>query len=1571
MADVDVLSRSKDLEDKEREQGIKKVQDNIPTVKEEKPAVPEAKKPGARLDALMAETSKPKEPEQLVEGNEEPLMSYEDAKLMTPMEDTTETDPVTGKTVMEELLEIDDDIILNYKAERPKPVQTSWLRNALSGFVESGINGTKLPAQLSIWGGMLLNKAGTETLGKRMIEWGNEKVNNIDYFLNEINPYAERESLTYTVASAIGDVVTAFGIGKAVKAAAVATKESALEASEGLIDKVMAGTVSHEQVASKVARMKKVAKAADAFKMGERAIPFVYMMGRDIGSFTEERIKQYNDNFGRIDWERLTPENITKELLASSIYGAGATWMEKKLGLGLILKNAPKGADISLNAIRSYVLRGGEGVNTIAGRHAILSYLGLSAASEFITEASQELWQVSQEVFFKLPEKYHKDGKEVFEYRQKEFGETLQRIGVSAVIGAAIGGTSSFIIVQSAKNDFVNTAAPVMETVYKTTGRNGTVLGAEEAKMWARKDSSEIFNKYYGTSAHILAKELQTQQSLATASGNPYAQLNNYMLNKINNFMASAKRAGVEVNITDPQLEASNAAIEISYMLTNLLSTKGVSIQNWQNDLDVSIDRIADGSIVFDVSWGQGQNKTKLFSTSGGAGINTNTYYQQLTDEERASMENWEEVPVERVEETTENKTNEEYKTQDNRKINAQLIITKPNGETVTLQDAQGNIVTNVEEVNNYTKAVERLNQIEEEAIKSISLKDNQAGAFNTSLGAIFINPRVSNPTTMLHEFGHMYFENLFSTLNNLESFRNTKLGEAAMDLFRELGVKPGQTHLTTRQSELLADLMTARLSGSAVEGLNSKGIHHRKLVNSLKYIQGDAKRRAVQGFAKYNKGRFISISPAAKRLLNEVFDMPLDQIKARVDDKGLYNKFYKDASKINSKLPTEALDRVAKGVLAKDFANLSSEEKSLAGDVLVNSLAEEGDVAGIKEYFKSNIEWNINSLDLSTTRGQINKFFVESANAIAAREGLSPQEVIANDMLYQTISPLAEEVKAVSEEVAKGEDTSVEKLGAFGLLTRLLTRYRYAAMLGNISTATLTGVSDVSNMLYAKAINLMSGKWKGVENTVSEGVHKEVMDKARDTFLQTMSANQFAFETEDSYNRKVQQANATTGNKVLDKVANALSWASVAPTGGIDFLVKTPYGISQGEMRASKLAQTSSMTADEIMLDAQNFVPATEEGRKVREEVQNAMKDIEFMSEGEGGNTVGENITKVFTKALDDILTIIPNKEVRSFARSAILPFNTIATGQAARVINALWLLPKSVIGGMEAMYKAKVNGDGEAFVKYAEGMKPYLRDGISTAILAALLGALFDDDDFMPSYDNATDKQKKVARAANIPFNSIKIGNTWVSIEYAGVLKSAFYMLPSVKKVLKGEPMEAAWAYVKGAWDALLESPAAELLASGYKDFKEKDAGKAVENYLWSYFPRMVTSFQQLDGKTNYYSPLTGDNTLTPANNAYRFVFGSRVRESTIEQTNALIAARRGVNLVQTIKSTEKYKDLPEDKKKEAEKYFAESYHILIENYLKYGVPEGDDPAQIKKIVRKLASKAREEAFRKIGVK
>ena len=1549
MPQVDVLSESKQIDDKERIRANKQVSESIPSIptveQEESPTTtPTTRKPGERLDIVMSNT-----PDTKSSGSyEDVLLDWGDARLSTPMEDTTTYNPITGKTVMEELTGIQDDIVMNYISPNPKPYSSNWLKEAGTGLYESVINGAKLPAQLSIWGGMLASSVGHDTLGKNMIEWGNEKINNIDYMLNELNPGVNRSTLAYNISSAIGDVFAALVLGKASKILSTKIPYTPAEA----VFKEIGGKMTLAADQNKLQRFLTATKmdVVRAFDFGSRAVPFAYMMGRDIGSFTEERIKQYNDSFNNIDWERLSLDNIHKELGATTIYGVGATWMEKKLGLGLLMKNAPKGADISLNAIRNYVLRGGEAVNSVAGKHAIMSYLGLSVASEAFTEASQELWQVSQEIFFKLPEKYRADGEDVFAYRQKEFGETLQRIATSALIGGTIGGASASIMVQGAKNQFVSTASPVLEEVYTTTGREGKVLSPAEAKIYANRDASKIFYDYYGKSTSILAKELQTKESLAMGSGTPFAEMNQYIYNKITDFAKATN-----TNLSDPQLDATNATIQLSWAITNLLSAKGVSVQDWKKDLDISITSTDQGLLSFTAKW-KGIN---IFSSRGG--FNTNTYYQQLTDGERGALETWEEIPVRRVE--------EDYTTDiggEKVKVSSSLVHTAPNGETYTLLNpSTQSVVENTADLEGYYNAVSRLGKIESEAIKSVSIPSTKAGAFSTSLGSVFINPRINNPTTLLHEFGHMYWENLFVTLHNLESFRNTDLGKAATNLLTEVGVKPGQTHLTTQQSELLADLMSAELTGSAIDRLK-RGVS-RKLIKSLQVVESDAKRRAAQGFARYNNGRFISISPTARDVLNKIFHIPLDQIQTPVQDLDRYNAI-KAMIPQGSTVSAEDLARtLATNPSPEVLDTLPADAREVGADVLVDYMSKVGDTEGIKNYYRDNIVWD-DSLDMSTTRGQLNHFYVQQVSSIAYREGLTPQEVLQSDLLFQSVSLTPEETISAQEAVSRGTEEDVQKLGLLGLLTRA----RYASMLGNISTATLTGVSDVSNAVYASIVNLFSGKWKGVQNTVSSTVHSQIMERARDTFLQTMSANQFAFETEDAYNNRVSTARATTGNKVLDKVANILSWGSVAPTGGIDFLIKTPWGIRQGEMLASKIAKSSSMTADEIMLDAQNFSPLTQEGRAVREEVQNAMKDIEFMSEG-GDGTLGSIATSVFTNMLDKGLeTAIPNnKDLRGFIRSAILPFNTIATGQAARVINALVALPTGFWTGVQALYNAKRNGDGEAFVKYAQGMKPYIRDGISTAILAAILSALLDDEDIMPSWANATPEQKKLSKSLHIPFNSIRVGNTWVSIEYAGVLKSAFYMIPSIKSLADGEVRQAYKAYAKSVWDALADSPAYELVTSGFRDMMDADPKKAVENYGKSFIPRMYTSIQQLNGETNYYSPLTGDNKLTPQNNAYRFIFGSRVREGTIEQTNALIAARRGVNLAQTIKNTAKYREMTPTQKKEAEKIFASTYHQLIENYISKGLPTGDDVDTIKKIVRKLASKAREETFRRMGVK
>lgn len=52
----------------------------------------------------------------------------------------------------------------------------------------------------------------------------------------------------------------------------------------------------------------------------------------------------------------------------------------------------------------------------------------------------------------------------------------------------------------------------------------------------------------------------------------------------------------------------------------------------------------------------------------------------------------------------------------------------------------------------------------------------------------------------------------------------------------------------------------------------------------------------------------------------------------------------------------------------------------------------------------------------------------------------------------------------------------------------------------------------------------------------------------------------------------------------------------------------------------------------------------------------------------------------------------------------------------------------------------------------------------------LAYLLAGLFDDDDYLPDYNIATAYQKETAKLSNAGYNSIRIGNKWISLAYFG---------------------------------------------------------------------------------------------------------------------------------------------------------------------------------------------------------
>jgi len=65
-------------------------------------------------------------------------------------------------------------------------------------------------------------------------------------------------------------------------------------------------------------------------------------------------------------------------------------------------------------------------------------------------------------------------------------------------------------------------------------------------------------------------------------------------------------------------------------------------------------------------------------------------------------------------------------------------------------------------------------------------------------------------------------------------------------------------------------------------------------------------------------------------------------------------------------------------------------------------------------------------------------------------------------------------------------------------------------------------------------------------------------------------------------------------------------------------------------------------------------------------------------------------------------------------------------------------------------------------------------VRAGIGLT-LAALIASMLDDDSFIPDYVNATPRDRELVRLNNAAYNSIRVGDYWVSLDYFGVLGAA----------------------------------------------------------------------------------------------------------------------------------------------------------------------------------------------------
>lgn len=280
----------------------------------------------------------------------------------------------------------------------------------------------------------------------------------------------------------------------------------------------------------------------------------------------------------------------------------------------------------------------------------------------------------------------------------------------------------------------------------------------------------------------------------------------------------------------------------------------------------------------------------------------------------------------------------------------------------------------------------------------------------------------------------------------------------------------------------------------------------------------------------------------------------------------------------------------------------------------------------------------------------------------------------------------------------------------------------------------------------------------------------------------------------------------------------------------------------------SSKLGIKSNQTLEEnkkrsleIMEDAFLVEPKTDEGKLVRQLSMSAAFYYTYTNNSAYSD---------FALKTRELINKIGDIDLGE----ALLPFmKTPANVQAAG-------LQLSGLAGFEAIkntyegYQEIKKGTGTGKEKFDLAIRSAVQLGLSIFISAIVLG-MIKDDEYMPDYFTATDDERDFAKQNNIPFNSVRIGNKYVSFDYFGPIATPVKGALHARKYGK-QGGNLFIEYGKGVGIQLLSFPGVSdiaewldkskqaLSSEDKKDYIKKQFVNGVINFVWTTFIPSVVS-------------------------------------------------------------------------------------------------------------------------------
>jgi hypothetical protein len=417
-----------------------------------------------------------------------------------------------------------------------------------------------------------------------------------------------------------------------------------------------------------------------------------------------------------------------------------------------------------------------------------------------------------------------------------------------------------------------------------------------------------------------------------------------------------------------------------------------------------------------------------------------------------------------------------------------------------------------------------------------------------------------------------------------------------------------------------------------------------------------------------------------------------------------------------------------------------------------------------------------INSaLGLDLTKAQYNEIIAKTMAIQKSIETTRNRNGNPSALFFKNIS----EMEAFANEI--------EPSPALAILTSTVGR---GNMLFSPKTILLNIESNIINFFTEAVTRRMQNA--SINAVVDAQVIKDYLAYSREVF-NTSGYQVSSMPTLDPTTQILSEKMTTTaGDRVVDKVGRFFEQTIFKyGLGAPDLFFKDMTFVDTANILATKEAKGDSKKATELFKDICLIEPKTAKGKELREIAINEALIATYQNKG-----------KMSELALGIRNTI--NKATGSLNAGDLLspfvktPANVIGLGFDYSMGGLV------ALKNIQTIYNDIQNGTFTETTR--KSIRSLARNGIGFFV-ASMIAGMIDDDDYIPEYALLDAKQRELVKMKGGVFNSVKIGNKYISLDYFGPLAMP---LVSILNARRGyDAKSKVWNYFQGSAYQALKLP------------------------------------------------------------------------------------------------------------------------------------------------------------------